>query len=67
MRMTFLKMNNKEQCAYVDGAWDALNKVLNYINTLDEQLINKKHLYHTVFDIRPIQLLNKRLGKKDQE
>jgi outer membrane murein-binding lipoprotein Lpp len=38
------------------GAWSAFNDVLNWINTLTEQHIDKKKLYAAVMDMRPKSL-----------
>ena len=39
--------------SYDMGQWAAFNRVLSYINTQDTNLIDKKKLYSTVFDMRP--------------
>jgi hypothetical protein len=35
------------------GEWDAFNKVLNYINTLEDRMIKKSKIYAAVMDMRP--------------
>ena len=50
------------QRAYRDGALDALNAVLNLINTYEDQTVEKKVVYRDVFGIRVSDLQNKRRG-----
>lgn len=42
-----------EDLDFVRGQWLSLNRILDYLNTLDVQVINKKDLYHYIFDLRP--------------
>lgn len=35
------------------GVWFALNHILNLINTLESDTIDKKELYKTIFELRP--------------
>jgi len=38
---------------YVKGQWHSLNRVLNYLQTLDDKLVNKNSLFAAILDMRP--------------
>jgi hypothetical protein len=42
-----------ERMAYERGAWSAFDRVLNHLNTLDEQRVDKGELYKAIMDMRP--------------
>lgn len=50
--------NSDWQRGYIRGAFDALNKVLCLINEYENKVVEKKKIYHDVFDIRPTDLLS---------
>jgi hypothetical protein len=41
---------------FIKGAWFAFDEVLGWINTQNEQFINKKDLYKYVMELRPRSL-----------
>ncbi|MDR3503038.1 MAG: hypothetical protein P4L79_10710 [Legionella sp.] len=52
---------------YIRGQWLSLNRILDYLNTLDEQVVNKKKLYHDIFDLRPLPKENAETRKKNND
>lgn len=38
---------------HISGQWDAYNRVLNFLNTLEDNLVDKKKIYKAVSDMRP--------------
>lgn len=43
--------------SWESGCWLAFDHILGWINSQDEQLIDKKTLYHAVFEMRPHLML----------
>lgn len=41
---------------FIRGQWLAYGKVLDYLNTLENKQVDKRDIYHKVFDMRPITL-----------
>jgi len=39
--------------AYQQGQWDAFDRILNYLNTLDEQRPDKGKLYKAIMEMKP--------------
>lgn len=39
---------------YLQGQWQAFNRILDVINTLEFKLVDKADIYHKVFEMRPI-------------
>lgn len=46
-------MNHQESIWRTLGYWEALNDILNYFNTLENNIVDKKELYHYIFKMRP--------------
>jgi hypothetical protein len=44
---------NREDYAYIRGQWDAFNRILFWLNTLEDQMIDKKVVYNTVMEMWP--------------
>jgi hypothetical protein len=49
-------MNDSELTYYIRGQWETLDRILNYINTLDEELDikSKKKFYKDISQMRPL-------------
>ena len=48
--------------------WDAFNRVLHWVNEQTEQMIDKKHLYQAVMEMRPVDVtLNRLLAEAREE
>jgi len=45
-----LEVYNK---GFIDGQWDAFDTILNWINTFQEQEMDKSKLYKYVMELRP--------------
>ena len=43
----------KEELAYINGQWEAFNRILFWLNTLEDQMIDKKIVYNTVMKMYP--------------
>ena len=46
---------------FIRGAWFAFDEVLGWINSQNEQIIDKKKLYKQVMELRPQALYSKHL------
>ena len=44
---------------FIKGAWFAYNEVLGWINTQEDQMIDKSKLYQQIMQLRPQSLINK--------
>lgn len=40
---------------FISGQWRAYNEVLGYLNTLEDNYVNKKEIYKYVFALRPFK------------
>jgi hypothetical protein len=61
--MPFDRTSHNYQIGYDSGAFAAFNHVLNYLNTIDSNTVDKTKIYKAVFDMRPQHLKS----KNDQE
>jgi hypothetical protein len=41
------------EVGYEMGQWATLNRILNYLNTLEDREVDKVRLYHEIFEWRP--------------
>jgi hypothetical protein len=46
-------MTPEAQTAFIRGGWQALNEVLDLLNTFEKRNIPKKEIYARVMDMRP--------------
>jgi hypothetical protein len=46
-------IRTRDPDSFASGAWFAFNEVLGWINTWDEQTMDKAKLYKAVMDMRP--------------
>jgi hypothetical protein len=51
-KIDFLHMT-KEERAYASGQWDAYARIMNYLNTLDDNVIDKAEIYKHLIAMRP--------------
>ena len=44
--------------SYRSGQWLSLNRVLEYLNTLEDNIVNKKDIYKHIHEMRPIDWID---------